>query len=123
MELVVDDRIVHSLNGCNLMSRAEKLYATVMNDAVEHVFIYALRQAMDTRVLGVEFDVGREPGPHTQHTLTISLRNCPISATAQNIPHEWLSAGTGFIDTRFSKSVATLLQELNTAAGRAGLVI
>ena len=105
------------------MSEAQKLYATVMNDAVEHVFIYALRHAMDTRVLGVEFDVGRGPGPHAQHTLTINLRDTPISATAQNIPHEWLSAGTGYIDTRFSKSVATLLQELNTAARQAGLVI
>jgi hypothetical protein len=105
------------------MSKAQKLYATVMSDAVEHVFIYALRHAMDTRVLGVEFDVGRGPGPHSQHTLTISFRGSPISATAQNIPHEWLYAGTGYIDTRFSKSVAALLQELNTAARRAGLVI
>ena len=94
-----------------------------MYDAVEHVFIYALRHAMDTRVLGVEFDVDRGPGPHAEHTLTITLRNSPISATAQNIPHEWLSAGTGFIDTRFSTSVGALLQELNTAARRAGLVI
>jgi hypothetical protein len=105
------------------MSDAQKLYATVMNDAVEHVFIYALRHALDTRVIGVEFDVGRGPGPHSQHTLTISLRNAPISFTAQDIPHEWLSAGTGFIDTRFSKSVAALLQELNNAARQAGLII
>ena len=105
------------------MSKAQELYEQVLSDAVEHVFIYALRHSMDTRVLRVEFDVGRGPGPHSQHTLTISFRGTPISATAQNIPHEWLSAGTGFIDTRFSKSVATLLQELNTAAGRAGLVI
>jgi hypothetical protein len=105
------------------MSKEQKLYETVMNDAVEHVFIYALRHSMDTRVLGVAFDVGRGPGPHAQHTLTISLRNTPISATAQDIPHEWLSAETGYIDTRFSKSVAALLEELNTAARRAGLII
>ena len=94
-----------------------------MDDAVEHVFIYALRHAMDTRVLGVEFDVGRGPGPHSQHTLTISFRGSPISATAQDIPHEWLSAGTGFIDARLSKSVAVLLQELNKTARQAGLII
>ena len=94
-----------------------------MHDAVEHVFIYALRHAMDTRKLGVEFDVGRGPGPHALHTLTISLRDTPISAAAQAIPHDWLSAGTGYIDTRFSKSVAALLQELTTAARKAGLVI
>jgi hypothetical protein len=105
------------------MSDAQKLYATVMNDAVEHVYIHALRHAMDTRVLGVEFDAGRDPGPHSQHTLTISFRGTPISATAQDIPHDWLSAGTGFIDARFSKSVAALLQELNKAAQQAGLII
>jgi hypothetical protein len=105
------------------MSQAQKLYATVMNDAVEHVFIYALRHAMDTRVLGVEFDAGRGPGPHLQHTLTIGLRGSPISVLAPDIPHEWLSAGTGYIDTRFSKSVAALLQELTRKAQQAGLVI
>jgi len=105
------------------MSTAQKLYLTVMNDAVEHVFIHALRQAMDTRVLAVEFDAGRDPGPHSQHTLTISLRSAPISVTAQDIPHDWLSAGTGFVDSRFSKSVAALLQELNKKALEAGLVI
>ncbi|SRR5258708_4910331 len=105
------------------MSDAQNLYATVMNDAVEHVFIYALRHAMDTRVLRVEFDVGRVAGPYTQHTLTISVRDTPISATAQDIPHECLSAGTGYIDTRFSKSVAALLQELNKMAQQAGRII
>jgi hypothetical protein len=105
------------------MSKADKLYETVMNDAKEHVYIYALRHAMDTRVLGVEFDAGRGPGPHEQHTLTISVLNSPLSATAQDIPHDWLSAGTGFIDSRFSKSVGTLLQELAGLARQAGLVI
>ncbi len=83
------------------MSEARKPYATVMDDAVEHVFIYALRHAMDTRVLGVEFDVGRGPGPHSQHTLTISFRGSPISATAQDIPHEWLSAAVIEVRCRF----------------------
>ena len=105
------------------MSKAEKLYATVMSDAVEHVYIYALRHAMDTRVLSVEFDAGRGPGQHSQHTLTLSLRNSPISATTRDIPHEWLSAGTGFIDTRFSETVVILLQELEKNARHAGLVI
>jgi hypothetical protein len=73
--------------------------------------------------LAVEFDVGRDPGPHSQHTLTIKLRSAPISVTDRDIPHEWLSAGTGFIDSRLSKSVAALLQELNKKAREAGLVI
>ena len=74
-------------------------------------------------MLGVEFDFGRGPGPHSQHTLKISFRDTPLSASAQDIPHEWLSAGTGFIDTRFSQTVAALLQELNKLAREAGLVI
>lgn len=98
------------------MSTAHDDYATVMNDAVEHVFIFAVRQAMDTRVISVEFDVGRGPGPHSPHKLTIRLRDSPISVTAHDIPHDWLSAGTGFIDSRFSKSVAALLQELEKKA-------
>jgi hypothetical protein len=105
------------------MSKAEKLYETIMTDAKEHVYIYALRNAMDTRVLGVEFDAGRGPGPHAQHTLTISVLNSPISVSATDIPHDWLSAGTGFIDSRFSKSVGALLQELTRLTRQAGLVI
>lgn len=105
------------------MSKEEKLYETVMNDAVEHVYIYALRHAMDTRVLGVEFDAGLGAGPHATHTLTISLRNTPLSATVNDIPHDWLSAGTGFIDSRFSKAVGGLLDELTKLARQAGLVI
>lgn len=105
------------------MSKDDKLYETVMNDAVEHVYIYALRHAMDTRVLNVEFDVDRGPGPHEQHTLRISLRDTPISSTAKDIPHDWLSAGTGFIDSRFSRMVGALLQELTRQAQKAGLVI
>ena len=94
-----------------------------MNDAVEHVFIHALRHGFDTRTLGVEFDAGRGPGPHSQHTITIGLRDAPVAVTAQDIPHEWLSAGTGHIDTRLSKSVADLLQELKQNARQAGLNI
>ena len=105
------------------VSKVEKLYDIVMNDAVEHVFIYALRHAMDTRALGVEFDAGRGPGPHSEHTLTIGLRASPISVTGSDIPHDWLSAGTGYIDTRFSRSVTALLIELQKKAKQAGLVI
>ena len=105
------------------MSKEEKLYETVMNDAVEHVYIYALRHAMDTRVLIVEFDAGRGPGPHEQHTLKITLRDTPLSSTAKDIPHDWLSAGTGFIDSRFSRMVGAVLQDLTLRAKQAGLVI
>jgi hypothetical protein len=105
------------------MSKIDKLYETIMHDAVEHVYIYALRHSMDTRVLAVEFDAGRGPGPHSGHTLTISLRASPVSVTASDIPHDWLSAGTGYIDARLSKSVAALLTELQKKAKQAGLII
>src|SRR3954469_6229887 len=105
------------------MSTVKKLYETIMHDAVEHVYIYALRHSMDTRVLAVEFDAGRGPGPHAGHTLTISLRASPISVSAPDIPHDWLSAGTGYIDTRLSKSVAALLSDLEKKAKQAGLFI
>ena len=105
------------------MPTVDKLYETIMHDAVEHVYIYALRHSMDTRVLGVEFDAGRGPGPHSWHTLTINLRESPISVTASDIPHDWLSAGTGYIDARLSKSVAALLSDLKNKAKQAGLVI
>jgi hypothetical protein len=105
------------------MSKIDKLYETIMHDAVEHVYIYALRHSMDSRVLAVEFDAGRGPGPHSEHTLTISLRASPISVVASDIPHDWLSAGTGYIDTRLSKTVGTLLSELQKKAKQAGLLI
>jgi len=105
------------------MSNINKLYETIMHDAVEHVYIYALRHSMDTRAISVEFDAGRGPGPHSEHTLTISMRTSPISVSASDIPHDWLTAGTGYIDTRLSKSVAALLSELDKKAKQGGLVI
>ena len=105
------------------MPNAQKLYDQVLSDAVEHVFIYALRHAIDTGLLVAEFDAGRGPGPHLEHTLTVAVRDSEISVTAHDIPHEWLSMGTGFLDTRFSHRIATLLQELEKKAQQAGRLI
>ena len=105
------------------MLKKQALYDQVMNDAVEHVFVYAVRQAMDTRKLIAQFDAGRGPGPHEEHTLTISLRDTDLSVNAEHIPHEWLSMGTGYIDMRFSKRIAALLQELNQMAQKTGRFI
>ena len=46
-----------------------------------------------------------------------------MSVAADNIPHEWLGMGTGYIDMRFSKRIAALLQELNQLAQKAGQFI
>jgi len=43
--------------------------------------------------------------------------------TTSDIPHDWLSAGTGYIDARLSKSVAALLSDLKNKAKQAGLVV
>jgi hypothetical protein len=105
------------------MPKQKELYEQVMSDAVEHVFVYAVRHAIDTRLLAAEFDVGRGPGPHLQHTLTITVRDSAISVMGKDIPHEWLSMGTGYIDTRFSKLIAGLLQELDKKAQKEGRFI
>ena len=102
------------------MPKAQKLYEQILNDAVEHVFIFAMRRGLDTRLLAARFDVDRGPGPHADHTLTIAVRDSEISATADAIPHEWLSVGTAYIDIRFSKCIAALLQELDKKAQQAG---
>lgn len=105
------------------MSKAQELYEQVLSDAVEHVFIFAVRHAIDTRQITAEFDAGRGPGPHSEHTLTIAVRDSEIFVTAHHIPHEWLSMGTGYIDTRFSNHIAALMQELDKKAQAAGRFI
>ncbi len=103
------------------MSRTEaQQYELVMRDAKDNVFLVAVRQAIDTRLLAVEFDAGRGPGPHSEHTLTISVRDSALFVTAEGIAHEWLPIATGFIDTRFSKLVGTLLSDLVGKAQAAG---
>ena len=50
----------------------------------------------------------------------ISIRETSIAATAEGIPHEWLTIGTGFIDTRFSRRIAALLADLEKKAELVG---
>ena len=50
-------------------------YELVMRDARDNVFLVAVRQAIDTRLLVVEFDADREPGLHPEHTLAIAVRD------------------------------------------------
>ena len=83
----------------------------------------ALRRAIDTRLIEIEFDAGRGPGPHEEHSLNISVRDSKLTIHAFGIPHDWLPVSTGFIDTRFSKLVAGLLQDLVRKAEQAGRFI
>ena len=101
-----------------------QLYELVMRDAKDNVFLVAVRQAIDTRLLNVEFDAGLGPGPHRQHVLSICVRDDPSTAvTADGIAHEWLPISTGFIDTRFSRIVSGLLADLVKKAQQAGRFI
>ena len=43
--------------------------------------------------------------------------------TADGIPHELLTTGTGFIDTRFYRRIAALLSDLTKKAGQAGRIL
>jgi hypothetical protein len=107
-----------------MSSREKSVYPLVMRDAVENVLIAAVRRAIDTQHLNVAFDVDLGPGPHPQHTLTISVRDDPsLVVTATGIDHEWLPIATGFIDLRFSRLVTGLLAELVKKAEEAGRFI
>jgi hypothetical protein len=105
-------------------SRMPKDYTQIMHDAVDSVFIAAVRQGVDTRHLKVEFDAGLGAGPHPQHTLTISVRDNPsLVVTGKDIPHEWLPMATGFIDVRFSRLASGLIAELVKKAHESGRLI
>jgi len=98
-------------------------YDEVLRDALEQVFVVAARRGVDIGRLAAEFDAGRVSGIHDGHTLTISIRDTSISVTAAVIPHNWLSTGTGFIDSRFSRKISGLLSELETKAKSEGRII
>lgn len=102
------------------MPKREKLFDQVISDALEHVHIFALRRGIEAGVFNAAFDLGRGPGPHTEHTLTLTIRASGIVVTGHGIPHDWLSVGTSFIDVRYSKRIADLLQELENKAQVAG---
>ena len=104
------------------MSTQEK-YEQVLRDAVEDVFVVAVRRGLDIRQLAADFDAGRGPGPHQEHTLTISVRDTSLAVTADGVPHEWLSMGTGYIDSRFSRQIAALLSDLEKNAQLEGRFI
>jgi hypothetical protein len=101
----------------------EKQYEQVIRDALEDVFVVAARQGLDTGQLVAQFDADRGPGPHQEHTLTISVRDTSLAVSAPGIPHEWLSTGTGFIDTRFSRQITALTSDLAKKAAKAGHII
>jgi hypothetical protein len=102
------------------MRKTEKLYEQVMHDAVDVLFVFAVRRGIDINAITAEFDVDLGPGPHAEHTLTLTARDSGISVISPAIPHDWLCVGTSYIDVRLSKYIAALLQELEKKAEDAG---
>jgi hypothetical protein len=100
-----------------------ELYEKVLRDALEDVFVVAAKQGLDTGQLTAAFDAARGPGPHQIHTLTISVRDTSLAVTADDIPHEWLSIGTGFIDTRLFRRSAALLSDLAKKVEQDGRIL
>jgi len=101
------------------MSTQEQ-YEQILRDALGDVFVVAVRQGLDIGHLAAEFDAGRGPGPHQEHTLTISVRKTSLAVTTDGIRHEWLSIGTGYIDTQCSRRLASLLADFEKKAQREG---
>src|SRR3954469_10868468 len=98
-------------------------YEKALRDAVDNISVVAVRYAVDTRRLVIELDANRGPGPHEEHTLTISVRDADLAVSKDNIPHDWLSIGTGFIDPRLSRAAGSLLIDLEKKAHKAGVDI
>ena len=98
-------------------------YEKALRDAVDNISVVAVRYAVDTRRLVIELDANKGPGPHEEHTLTISVRDSDLAVSKEKIPHEWLSIGTGFIDPRLSRAAGSLLIELENKARKTGVDI
>jgi hypothetical protein len=99
-------------------------YARVIRGAREDVYVLATRRGLNLRLLNAEFDIGRGPGPHETHVLTISNADKTVSVEDANIPHEWVATlGTGYIDTRFVKCVTTLLSKYEKKASELNIAV
>ena len=99
-------------------------YARVMRGAREDVYVLATRRGLNLRLLSVEFDVGRGPGPHETHVLTLSTLEKGVSVEEADIPHEWVATlGTGYIDTRFVKCATGLIARFEKKAAELGVQV
>ena len=85
--------------------------------------VVAVRRGLDPAKLVAQFDVNLAPALQQEHTLDIAIRDSSISVQRSGIAHEWLSMGTGYIDSRFSKCVVALLTDLEKKALQEGRYI
>lgn len=99
-------------------------YARIIRGAREDVYVLATRRGLSLRTLNVEFDVGRGPGPHETHVLTLSTTDKSVSVEEPDIPHEWVATlGTGYIDTRFVKCATGLIAKFEKKATELGVQV
>ena len=99
-------------------------YARVLRGAREDVYVLATRRGLNLRLLSVEFDRGRGPGPHETHVLELSNTDKTVVVEEADIPHEWVATlGTGYIDTRFVKCVTALIARYEKKAAEAGIQV
>lgn len=99
-------------------------YARVIKGAREDVYVLATRRGFNLRLLDVEFDAGRGPGPYDEHVLTVSTLDRSVVVDEPDIPHEWMATlGTGYIDTRFVKCVTSLLAKFEKKASELGIQV
>jgi|SRR5690606_16864354 hypothetical protein len=99
-------------------------YARILRGAREDVYVLATRRGLNLRLLNVEFDVGRGPGPHETHVLTLSNIDRTVIVQQEDIPHEWVATlGTGYIDTRFVKCVTALIARFEKRAAELGIQV
>jgi hypothetical protein len=75
----------------------QEQYEQILHDALEDVFVIAVRQGENTGQLAAEFDADRGSDPHQEHTLTISVRDTAVTVMAHGIPRECQVAIDSFV--------------------------
>lgn len=97
-------------------------YARALDGAREDVLVIATRRGLSPEAIVVRFDAGRDPGPHSEHVLSISTVDNRVTEEERDIPHQWIvTMGTGYIDKRFVRRVTALLFRLEKKATDLGI--
>ena len=106
----------------NLEADDPEAYARALDGAREDVLVIAARRGLPPDAITVRFDAGRDPGPHTEHVLTLSTADNRVVVEERGIPHQWIvTMGTGYIDQRFVRRVTALLFKLEKMATDLGI--
>jgi hypothetical protein len=108
--------------GKSLEADDPEAYARALEGAREDVLVIAARRGLPPAAITVRFDPGRDPGPHTEHVLSLSTVDDSVVVEERGIPHQWIvTMGTGYIDQRFVRRVTALLFRLERKAAELGI--